>query len=60
MTKTLTPSEVRREQRAARIQTLARRNADKFGTKLELYLHIAKEVGCSHITVYKTLRGVEL
>lgn len=59
MNKKLRPSQIRREERARRILSLAEKYAENFGTKLDLYMYIGQQVGCSHITVYKTIKEAE-
>lgn len=53
---TIKPAERHRAARNKRIVALARRNAEKYATQLELYIAIAEAVGCSHITVYRVLK----
>lgn len=58
MAKLITPSEAQRQKRDATIIDLgqAYKASGKYATKLDLYLAIARTVGCSHITVYRVLR----
>lgn len=58
MAKKITPSEERRNKRDAKIIDLGQtyKASGKYATRLDLYLAIARAVGCSHITVYRVLR----
>lgn len=60
MTKVLSPSKIRRNKRDAEIVSLAEKFNGRYSTKFDMYLAIAKRVGCSHITVSNVLKKAGL
>lgn len=59
MAKKMSISAQKRQERTAKIVRLGETYATSFATKLDLYLFIAEKVGCSHITVWRTLKEAE-